>query len=680
MQEPVLFQWFCREGEVVREGDRVRARGALEELRPPLNPGEFSWRDYLRRQGVQAVFRSQGDASFTLLGREEPGGIKELRGRISGVISRALPGVEGKVLLALLLGETEGLPTIWKERFRLTGLTHLLAISGQHIGLVATLLGAGLGAVRAIPAPVAALLSAAGAVFYVLLAGSPSSAVRAGAAAVVAAGGVLLRRRPHPLNVLGVAVCGLLVANPFFARDPGFTLSVAGTWGLLRLSPLLREVWRAFPPHGAERERTGLTSWLTELGCISLAAQLGVWPLQMQYFGSLTPWAVLANLPSLPLTSAALVLGWLGLGWGGIYPELGGFFFTLAGWAVRVFLKLVDWFASWPGNGWTVPALPWWLVACYYGGVEWGCDYLRPYPFPARQKLCRRRALALGCAILSIAAVGAAARACSPVLEATFLAVGEGDAIYLQVPGGRHLLIDVGPGQSRSGGAGAAERVVVPFLRWRGVKTLDLVLLTHAHADHVGGLRWVAEKVRIRRLGVAEGLLEGNDALKREVEGLQKRGRVQTLVELRAGDCWQLGCGLRLEVLSPLSDPAVGTDPNSSAMAIKVIYRRTGLLCLSDLPRTVQERLVTWKGEDLRAELLKVPHHGSRDAWYQTLWEEAGPRWAVISVGRNAFRHPHAEVEEGLRALGVAVLRTDRVGAVTALTIGRGWWIKTFAH
>ncbi|MDI3280117.1 MAG: MBL fold metallo-hydrolase, partial [Bacillota bacterium] len=326
------------------------------------------------------------------------------------------------------------------------------------------------------------------------------------------------------------------------------------------------------------------------------------------------------------------------------------------------------------------PGLPWWLVACYYGGLEWGCDSLRPYPFPARQRLCRRRAWALACAVLSAAAVGAVARAYSPLLEATFLAVGQGDAIYLQVPGWRHILIDAGPGRGQLGGASAAERVVVPFLRWKGVRALDLVLLTHAHADHAGGLRWVAERAVIRRLGVPEGLLEGEDALRREVEELQRRGRVQALVRLQAGDCWQLGRGLRLEVLSPLPGLAGGADPNASALAVRVVYRRASLLCLSDLPAAVQERLVAQKGAGLRAELLKAPHHGSRDAWYQPLWEAAGPRWAVISVGRNAFGHPHGKVVEALRALGVAVLRTDQAGAVTAVTVGGRWWIRTFVH
>jgi competence protein ComEC len=270
-------------------------------------------------------------------------------------------------------------------------------------------------------------------------------------------------------------------------------------------------------------------------------------------------------------------------------------------------------------------------------------------------------------------------RAHARTLTVTVLDVGQGDSLLVRSPTGRAMLIDGGgrAGQD-TGPQTIAERVILPALALRGVGRLDVILLTHPHDDHVGGLAQVVEQIPTR-LVLDPELEHPSPSYRRFREAVAER-KVR-LVRARAGQKLNLGAGASAVLLHP-SEPLLedtGSDLNNNSVVLRVSYGRRSFLLMGDAEEAAEQRLLE-RDADLRCDVLKVGHHGSSSGTTERFLRAARPRWAAISVGaRNPFGHPDEEVLSRLRSLGIRVLRTDREGAVTFSTDGRRLRVRTFA-
>ena len=242
----------------------------------------------------------------------------------------------------------------------------------------------------------------------------------------------------------------------------------------------------------------------------------------------------------------------------------------------------------------------------------------------------------------------------------------------IECPSGRVIVVDGGghPGSDERDGADPGARVLVPFLRHRGINTVDLVVATHPHDDHVQGLIAVSERLRVRQALDCGYPNPGSPVYARWRDGLRRRGI--PLVVSRRGQRINLGGGARLEMLGPPPRVLEGHSPeNNHSVVLRLVYGQARILLTGDAEAEAEADLVR-SGYDLRADLLKVGHHGSRWSSTDAFLDRVAPRIAVISCGRNnAFGHPHAETLERLARRGIRVFRTDREGAITVETNGR---------
>lgn len=271
-----------------------------------------------------------------------------------------------------------------------------------------------------------------------------------------------------------------------------------------------------------------------------------------------------------------------------------------------------------------------------------------------------------------LAAMSLACRRPPALLRVTFLDVGQGDATVIECPSGRVLLVDGGgvPGTQETAGRDPGVRAVVPFLRHRGISTIDLLVATHPDDDHVQGLIAVVRQLRVRA-ALDTGFPEAQGACRRLRAAIQAR-RIPA-IPARRGQRFDLGGGLWLDVLHPETRFLAGTgsDANNNAIVLRLRVGRIRILLPADAEAEAEERLVR-SGIDLQADLLKVGHHGSRGSSTAAFLERVRPRVAVVSCGRrNRFGHPHHETLERLAARDVHLFRTDRDGAVVAETDGR---------
>ncbi|MCU0314440.1 MAG: competence protein ComEC family protein [Solirubrobacteraceae bacterium] len=531
----------------------------------------------------------------------------------------------------MTLGDDAALSPAARADLRAAGLGHLVAASGANIALLAVLAGA-LAAALGLPRHGRIALVLALIAVYVPLAGSGPSIQRAGvmgAATLVAALASRPALRWHALLLAAVAT---LAWDPLAVEAPGWQLSFAAVAAIALLAAPLREalVRRRVPRPAAEA------------AALTAAATLGTAPVSAAVFGTVALAGLPANLAAAALVAPITWLGLLGTLAAQVAPAAAAPFTAAAALPLGLLLEIARAEAALPGaQAAPSPALA--AVACAAGA-------LLILHAPLRRRLRPYVPLALAAGLL-VALVLRDPRPGPPppppgTLRVTLLDVGQGDATLLQA-GGHAVLVDAGP----PGGAAARG------LRRAGVRALDLLVGTHAQADHVGG----ADEV-LRALPVA-AVLDGRDGV-REAQGAQLAAaaaeRRAPLLRPLAGQRLRLG-PLLLEVLWPPATPPVpGADPNDRAIVLRASAYGARVLLTADAESGVLAPL-----DPGPADVLKVSHHGSADPGLPALLRTVRPRAALIGVGRgNPYGHPTPQTLGALGAAGVPVLRTDRDGSV----------------
>ena len=626
----------------VQVGDELFFRGTIAQPSPAPNPGVFCYRDYLRRQGVFGVSYPE---EVEVVRRAKPG----LWARARELLRRNLtahvrdPGL----VLALVLGEREQLGTERKETWRLLGIGHLLAISGMHVGYVAfgfTLL------VQRLPWRlwVKYLVVQTGLLLYILLSGSGASAWRALVVSALGGYAGLRGLRRDGLHLWAAAGWILLLNRPSWAFDLGFILSFAASGGILLWSPTLNIRWRS-----------RVLTYLAQGLLFSLIAQLSLAPFLLASFGEMALLGPLATLLFLPCVAVLLGGGLLtavGLGPLGI-----GRLLNLVMQVVGALERLLLPFAwQWRlGSVSLREVVVWWALFVYAG-------WRLRLPRLTAPRRTAGRLLSIFVVLVFVSSLPPAVRR---PLEVTALNVGQGDSYYLRTPSGRSVLIDGGgdlvpwqPGRRDAG----RERVV-PYLRHRQVQRLGYVILSHAHDDHLAGLLAVLEEFPVGMV-LDSGLEQASPTYERFLELIAEKGIPYRTV--RAGDRVLLGDGVTLTVLYPQElRPHLPSPQNNNSLLLRVDYGGVGLLFTGDLEAPVLYDLAHDPRIDLRAQWLKVPHHGSRGSLVEEFYAAVDPLWAVISVGPNPFGHPHQEVLDVLNRRQV-IWRTTSKGPQTFEV----WW------
>jgi competence protein ComEC len=670
----------------LHRGDRVRALARLREPQRALNPGGQDVRKELGLRGIaltgvlepyELTVLRRGPAFFRFL--------DESRERFARRCQEVCTTPErGALVAALGVGDRTDIPPALDDELAESGLVHLLSSAGLHLAALALLvrwLSRQL-LVRTRFAPRAAALSALvalpAALADVLLLGASWPAVRAGAGASLGLAAPIFARRSDALTSLGLAAASCAVFDPAATHDLALQLSLLGVLGLIVLTRPLRELLPLpQPPLGTRSRPRRLLEHCVQLCCATAAATLCTAPLLAAAFHRLSLVSVAANAVGLVPGIAAVPLATLAVPLDAIAPSLAlPFFFcadALAGlvlWAARLFASLPHAVVRLPAPG-LLTTLAWIsLVAVLAGFPALGARAAQERPRPRVRLLRALGPLAFFCCALGARAVAAQR---STTLTATFLAVGQGDAAVVQLPGGRALLIDAGGdlrglpdpngGPARDPGA----RDLLPALAELGVSRIDVAVLTHPHPDHAGGLPTI-----LRHIPVGELWLTGEpgpgDIGTRIAQIARSQGvPVRTPLE---GVQAPLAEGVRIEVLHPFPawDPQRSTNDNS--LVLRLVHGNVALLFPGDVEALAEAELAHGPAT-LEAQILKAPHHGSRTSSTDPFLRRVRPRTVIYSVGEgNPFGFPHEDVLARTRALGAeTLLRTDQ-GAITAVSDG----------
>lgn len=653
----------------LKRGDRIRFEAQLKRPTHYQNPGGFDYRRELERKNIFLTGFIPPHALERLPSPSPSVEIWErLRLRLAEKIETIPDQVAAAFLKALLLGDrTNFTPELW-EAFRKTGTAHLIAISGQHIGLL-FLVTVGiflmlfrrserlmlLLSIRRL----SLLLSLPPIIFYLLLAGSPPSAVRAVIMTILLVTAFCLKRRFDPYTALAAAVLFLLLMDRSTLFGLSLQLSFLAVLAMLLLAqPIickLREM-KQIP--------TWLKKWILSPSLLSIAATIGTAPLIALQFHTFPLNGLLTNLWAVPATGVLLIASGIALPFSLLLPSVGTSLLQLTGLFSGIFLDLIQKAASWSVVLELYPTQGEALLV--YGIILLAILSLHSSRF-------RRPALLLS--LLLCLGFIPIPKILSRQLEVTFIDVGQGDAALLQTPQGKTILIDGGgfliPGRPVLFDVGT--EVVVPYLKQRGIRKLDLVILSHPHPDHYGGLKAVTASFPIGEFWW-NGQRFPDQTFDRLMETLNDKG-----IPLR-----QVSAPLKtsidsvlLEVLHPEKLLYKG-GINNNCLVLRVVHGKTSFLFAGDIEREAEEELVSLP-RNLRSTVLKIPHHGSRTSSSVPLIDKISPQYAIVSLQeRNMFHFPHEGVLEKYKRRGIQVLRTDLNGAITFRSDGENIELETY--
>jgi competence protein ComEC len=647
MPARIALAWYGADVRV-RAAERWSLTVRLRRPHGAMNPGGFDLEGWMLERNLRATGYVRDGRAIEAPQRLDPmvwqagPAVDRARQRLREAMQRRLAAERhGGVLIALVLGDQRAISEADWSLFNRTGISHLVSISGLHITMIAGLAALAAGALwrrsRRLLAfgsaqAAAATTAVVTAFAYCLLAGWGVPAQRTFFMLATVAAALVLRRGVGPATTLALAAAVVCLLDPWAVIAPGFWLSfgaVAAIFLVMHGRAALR-VERSWRTRSADAVR------------IQLAVTLALVPLTIVLFQQVSVVSPLANAVAIPLVSLAVTpLALVGAAFV-LLPEPFASFavplFAFAHWLFDLLVVALQRLDALPWASVPIAAPPHWALMLALGGVLW---LLAPPGCPLRW---------VGAIWLLPLFVWPAARPADGALWVTALDVGQGTAVLVETRDAV-LLYDTGPRYTPAADAG--ERVILPYLRWRGIGRIDVLVVSHADGDHSGGAAAI-----LRTLPVAR-VLTSIDPAHPALAGAARIGRCE------AGQRIALGA-LEARVLHPLASDYErrGATTNALSCVIAVGTDSARVLLTGDISARDEAQLVA-RTDALAAPLASAPHHGSRHSSSAAFVQAARPRWVIVQAGyRNRFGHPDAAVVERYRQAGAQVARTDHAGAI----------------
>ena len=674
----------------LRYGDTLLISGQLERPEPI---GDFDYAAWLESQQISAILWSrQADLVGVGGGNQISSVLHRIRSRLASGLQRSIPAPQSGLAQALLLGIRSELPQSLKDAFRTAGMSHLLAISGLHVGIVMALTLAAASATVGRGNPVAVMLTMLVVWSYATLSGFDPPVVRAAIMGSLVVVQTLAGRGMRGLTALLLAAGIMVCVSPALLHSLSFQLSFTAMAGVVVALPVITMLTAALTAPLA-----GSGSWPARWGqygmalliasiVISTTTTLATVPLVALHFGEIPVMSVPATVLAMPALPAALLGGAATSLAALIAPPVGMVLGTLT-WAPLAWLI---WVADamppllWPAHWLTTVVVAVWYAALGILTLLMSSRWVRR----AASGWRRRRWRPAGAAALLAAAAPVSAITVLMLLgqlssarpdgqlHLYLLDVGQGDAILLVTPDGHQMLVDGGPDPSKT-------LTALGALLPAGDRALDVVMATHFDSDHVGGLIEVLDRydpgIVLQSIHVSDSVLypQWRSVLE---------AHEHPTATVSAGHLIALGDDVMLEILYPPAGgpPAtVERTANNLSAVMRVSYGSVSFLLTGDMEQDAETYLVATAGPSLRSDVLKVGHHGSKSSTSPSFLRAVNPRSAAISAGReNRYGHPHPDVLSMLESVigeeGVFVTSTD--GTIEYISDGVGLWANTSDH
>jgi len=680
----------------ISAGDVLFFKSGIRSIRNFNNPGGFDYKRHMAFKGILGTAYVDGEKIRIEQSKESVEWkrlIENARKKFALLIDNSAPSDEAGVLKALVIGDQNSISPEIREDFNRTGTSHILSISGLHIGIVATvsflffnrlLSYFNLFLWNAWTRKCAAILSLLPVIIYGLLAGMSPSTQRSVIMVSVFLMSFFIEREQDTVNTLAVAAMLILIVYPPSLFLISFQLSFLSVFFIIA-GMNLTLYRRDIKSSADEGWRSGLQRKMAAFFLVSFFATIGTFPVVMYYFNQVSLVGLAVNCIAVPLIGFAVVSA--GLLSFFIYPVSS----LLSVWLIKAgsvilgsSLEFINYFAKLPFAAVKTVTPSLFEIAWYYLLLGTLFVILKGINGKiGREKnggvfeLIKQRAPFIAIVLLIIAAFADTwywldKRFLQDDLKVSVVDVGQGTSALLELPWGYNLLVD-GGGFSDNSVFDVGERIVAPFLWRKKIKSVDTLVLSHPNSDHLNGLLYIAENFNVKEIW-SNGEAADTLGYKRLIEIIKEKNiRMEEFKEIRRNRTIN---GIMFKILYPESDFKEKNEKwrkgDNNSLVIKAIFGSKSFLFTGDIKAKGEYDLVKKAGSSLKSTIIVVPHHGSKSSSTDKFIDKVEPEIAIIPVGwKNRYKFPHPEVLERYKSRRCRILRTDENGAVMMSTDGK---------
>lgn len=622
-------------------GDEVRLFGRLTEPQGERNPGEFDYKRYLALHNIHKIFHVKGIYNVEKL---SSGNLSYIYQNIlypakvfaNKNIDEFTGGNEGAFLKGLITGDRGDFTKEMKEYFVNAGVMHLIAVSGLNVAYIILTITLILSLFR-IPLIPRTIITIIILILYCLFTGSPASIIRASVMAILVLIAFIIQRKINFYNIIGIAVLIILFYDSKQLFDAGFILSFSAVLSLIFFYNRIDKIF-LYKIENWLNDNRKYFYYIIVLFITSFSAQIGTLPITALYFGRISLISLFANIIAVPLSNISLAIGFFQIITATFSNYLSGVIAetnSLLLWGQLGFIK-------------------------FCGNIDFA--YFEFYKFNALNTIfyfliliflvtanIKNIRFRVSASIITIIFLYILNINFESKLKITFLNVGQGDCTLIQTPENKNILIDCGPSAYNYD---AGEKIVAPYLKRNDISIIDILILTHNHNDHAGGVTYLLKNFEVKNI------LTNYDDYNLYLENFLKEKNI-SYDKLHCGDNIKVD-DLNIYLLYP-----VVPEKNGNPLVMKLKYKNTNILLAGDISKDDEERLVEYYGNFLNTNILKVSHHGSKNSSSPEFLITCQPFYSIISCGlNNNFGHPAPVTIDKLRLINSKVLRTDIDGAV----------------
>ncbi|QAT43036.1 DNA internalization-related competence protein ComEC/Rec2 [Aminipila luticellarii] len=648
------------------QGQKVQISGFIQLPAPRRNPKTFDYRMYLKTRNISVILavKPENIQVSNQVYHSYLYGISKIKHTFKANLQSLFDDETTGLLMGLIFGDNGGIDDELYETFQKNGICHVLSVSGLHVGCLYMCIHALFGRKRnrRVYGLIIFVLF-----FYASLSNFSPTVMRAFFMILLNMLSKYMYCRYDMLTSGAVTMAGMLFVNPMNLLNLGFQLSFLAIFSLAVLTPAAMRIW-------------------SKSVAAVLSIQAGMVPVSAYVFNYFSLSSFLVNIPVAFLSGWLIPLGMLLLLFsmlGSLVPDTGlllealNALFQITGILTEFFCKLLIFinnifFINKISYRYMVSP-PLWSVFLYYGVLFFISSEIYRILWQRKKYKYIERLLVL--VICTALIFGNSLKDGFERVQMTFVDVGQGDCLLIKTPEGKAVLIDSGGSSQYDVG----KKTLLPYLLKNGVKKIDLALITHFHTDHAGGLYTLAREIPVKKIG----MYEGNQLLADQIE--QRTGvSPENFMYLTKGQTFKVGKELEIEVLYPRKQTKeqyvelMGDekDENASCLVMKVTLEGVSVIMTGDMDTNGERLLLEDSSEnELKADILKVAHHGSRYGSSEEFLEAVRPEISVIQVGKNTYGHPHETTVERLESMCKKVYRNDRQGAV-GIEIEKGSNIK----